>query len=83
MVTEKKIQYGTSIMFLLSGVVLSYCSYFANGDIGNGVLWYLGQTVAFCGAVFGLSLYARQSKAELKNYIDSRFENSMENGNEQ
>ena len=40
-----------------------------NHDITDGVLWYVGQALAFAGAVFGISLYVKTKVGEVKSEI--------------
>ena len=71
--SKDKIQYGTAVMMLLSGLVLSFCSFFMKGDILDGVLWYAGQTMVYAGSVFGVAMLIRTKSGEIKNYIDERL----------
>lgn len=71
--TKDVIQYGTAVMMLLSGIVLTMCSYFMQGDVVDGVLWYAGQTMVYAGSIFGVTMYVRSKSGELKNYIDSKL----------
>ena len=70
---KDKIQYSTAVFMLLSGVVLTYCSFFMKGDILDGVLWYAGQTMVYAGSVFGVAMLIRTKSGEIKNYIDERL----------
>lgn len=76
---KEKIQYTTGIGFLITGIILCYISFFLNEyDIDNGSLWYLGQSVAFCAAIFSVNLMV---KNEVRKYIDNEM-NTNEEGNE-
>ena len=76
---KEKIQYTTGIGFLITGIILCYISFFLNEyDIDNGSLWYLGQSVAFCAAIFSVNLMV---KNEVRKYIDNEI-NTNEEGNE-
>lgn len=72
MTTENKdrVQYGTAIVMLLSGMILTFLSFFRNGDVVEGVLWYAGQTMVYAGSIFGITMYVRTKSGEIKNYID-------------
>ena len=59
MTTKDWIQYGTAVSMVLSGIVLSFISYFQTGDVPEGVLWYMGQALTYAGAIFGVSVYFR------------------------
>lgn len=72
------IQYTTSIVFLFTGILLCFISFFLNKyDIDNGSLWYLGQSVAFCAAVFGLNLMIRNEVFEAETRINNRVDRRM------
>lgn len=67
--TKDWIQYGSAIGMLLSGVVLTFLSFFLNGyEVADGVLWYVGQCLVYAGSIFGVTVY-----------INSRF-NTLKNG---
>ena len=70
---KDKIQYGTAILLLVSGVVLSFCSFFIHSDIVEGVLWYSGQTIIYAGSIFGITMYVRGKSGEMKNNIDEKL----------
>lgn len=72
---KDKIQYTTAVVMLLSGIVLTFCSFFMNGDVVDGVLWYAGQTMVYAGSIFGITMYIRTKSGEIKNYIDSKINN--------
>lgn len=76
--TKDKIQYSTAVVMLMSGIILTFCSYFMQGDVVEGVLWYAGQTMVYAGSIFGVTMYVRVKSGELKNYIDKKI-----NSNEQ
>ena len=83
--TKEWIQYGTASLMVVSGVVLTFISFFMTGDVTDGVLWYMAQALTYAGAVFGVSVYFRQkigeSKNEIRNYFNKKLdeENSYEN----
>ena len=76
--TKDVIQYGTAVMMLVSGVVLIFCSFFIQGKLEEGVLWYSGQTMVYAGSIFGVTMYIRSKSGELKNYIDSKLHTEHE-----
>ena len=56
--TKDWIQYGSAIAMILSGIVLAFLSFFENnGDIAEGVLWYVAQALTYAGGIFGVSIY--------------------------
>ena len=79
MTTNSKewIQYGTASLMILSGVVLTFISFFVNGDVTEGVLWYMAQALTYAGGIFGVSIYFRtklgSSVTEIKDIIDRKF----------
>lgn len=75
---KDKIQYSTAVFMLLSGVVLTYCSFFMKGDVLDSVLWYAGQTMVYAGSIFGVSVLIRAKSGELRNYIDERIREEKE-----
>ena len=70
---KDKIQYSTAVFMLLSGVVLTYCSFFMKGDVLDSVLWYAGQTMVYAGSIFGVSVLIRTKSGEIRNYVDERL----------
>ena len=70
---KDNIQYSTAVFMLLSGVVLTYCSFFMKGDVLDSVLWYAGQTMVYAGSIFGVSVLIRTKSGELRNYIEERI----------
>ena len=58
----KYIQIIISASLLLTGVVLSFISFFMapQGEIADSVLWYFGQTLVYAGSTFGFKLYVDQ-----------------------
>lgn len=81
--SKEWIQYGSAIMMLLSGVVLTFLCFFLNGyEIQDSVLWYVAQTLVYAGSIFGVTMYIHSKWGEVKNYIDSEFKRKeAENGN--
>lgn len=79
MTTNSKewIQYLTASLMILSGVVLTFISFFVNGDVTEGVLWYMAQALTYAGGIFGVSIYFRtklgSSIMEIKDIIDKKF----------
>lgn len=67
----------TASLMILSGVVLTFISFFVNGDVTEGVLWYMAQALTYAGGIFGVSIYFRtklgSSITEIKDIIDKKF----------
>lgn len=76
-------QYGSALMLILSGIVLTFICFFVNGDVTGGVLCYMAQALTFAGGVFGISLYFHNKFIELKNeinkYINKHYNTQHEN----
>lgn len=62
-------QYAAAVVSLLSGIVLTYFSYFDNGDVSNGVLGYVAQTLVYSASIFGVTIYWNGKYNELKQII--------------
>ena len=83
--TKDWIQYGSAIEMIVSGIVLAFMSFFRNdGDISEGVLWYVAQALTYAGGIFGVSIYFKtklgdfesRAKQEIKEFIENRYENN-------
>jgi hypothetical protein len=75
---KENIQYTTAIVFLFSGIVMCFLSFFMNEyDVGNGALTYLGEATAFCAGVFSINLYVRKKISEAEMRINSRMDKKM------
>ncbi len=69
MTTKDWIQYGSALGMIVSGIILSFLSYFQNGDISEGILWYMAQALTYAGAIFGVSVYFRTKLDDLRTTI--------------
>ena len=62
---------------IVSGVVLTFISFFLKGDVTDGVLWYMAQALTYAGAIFGVSIYFKtklgQSVTAIEDLIDRKF----------
>lgn len=81
MTNERKetVQYITAIATLTTGVLLCVLSFFLNEyDIETGVLMYFGQTLIFCGAVFGINMMIKtkvlEAETNLRREIDKKLD---------
>ena len=55
---KEKIQYGTAVAMIASGVTLTFVCFFSNGhEISDSVLWYVAQCLIYAGSVFGVTMY--------------------------
>lgn len=76
---KENIQYTTAILFLFTGILMCFLSFFLNKyDVGGGALTYLGESVAFCAGVFSINLYVRNKVAEAETRINSRMDRKMQ-----
>ncbi|MBR4390099.1 MAG: hypothetical protein IKT00_13125 [Prevotella sp.] len=81
--SKELIQYGTASLMVVSGVILSFISFFVNGDVTEGVLWYMAQALTFAGGVFGVSIYFKtklgESEHRIREYLNEQLkENAPE-----
>ena len=53
--------YGTCVASFVLGHVLCYCDFFAHAEIGNDVLFYLGQCLIYSASFLGFRLYFSRS----------------------
>lgn len=65
--TKDWIQYGSAIAMILSGIILTFISYFEHGDVAEGVLWYMAQALTYAGAIFGVSVYFRTKLGDFES----------------
>lgn len=75
---KENIQYTTAIFTLFTGIVMCFLSFFMNEyDIETSVLMYFGQTLIFCGAVFGINMYIKtqvlEAESRLNNKVDEKL----------
>ena len=57
----------TATGLLVSGVVLSFLSFFLTAEhiIADSVLWYFAQTLLYSGGIFGIRSYTIKKLGEL------------------
>ena len=76
---KENIQYTTAIIFLFTGIVMCFLSFFMNEyDIRTGALTYLGEAVAFCSGVFCINIYVRKKVEEAELRINNRMDRKMQ-----
>lgn len=63
------IQYATAVISFTSGITLTFLQYFDSGDISNGVLGYVAQTLVYAASIFGVTMYWNGKYNELKQTI--------------
>ena len=77
--TTEWIQYGSAIALLTSGVAMAFLSFFLNGgDLKDSVLWYVSQTLVYAGSIFGVGIYVQSKWGEVKNYVDKRLRDNID-----
>ena len=77
--TKDAIQYSTAVLMIVSSVVLSFLSFFWNeGNIADGILWYVAQSLTYAGGIFGVTLYVRTKQHQSENRVYDRLENRFE-----
>lgn len=57
--TKEWIQYGSAVAMLASAIVLVIANFILEHLIHSSVLAYVGESIAFVAAVYGLALYGR------------------------
>jgi hypothetical protein len=67
--SKEWLQYGTAVLMVISGIVLTFLSFFIKDDVTDGVLWYMAQALTFAGAVFGVNIYFKTKLGESENRI--------------
>ena len=80
MKTERKenIQYTTAIIFLFTGIVMCFFSFFMNEyDVGGGALTYLGEAVAFCSGVFAINIYVKNKVHDAEMRLNDKIDRKM------
>ena len=83
MTTKDWIQYSTAIAMILSGIILAFLSFFRNdGNISEGVLWYVAQTLTYAGGIFGVSIYFKTKLGDFESRTKQEFEKIIEKQHE-
>ncbi len=81
--SKEWIQYSTAALMVVSGVVLSFISFFTKGDVTDGVLWYMAQGRTFAGAIFGVSVYFKtklgESEYRIKEFLSKQINDNEKN----
>lgn len=69
---REELQYSAAIGMLLSGVVLTFLSFFLNNYVvSDGVLWYVSQTLVYSGAIFGVNVYFKTKLGNFESRLKS------------
>ena len=72
--SKEIIQYGSAVAMIVSGIVLAFLSFFMNGDITDGVLWYISQALIYAGGIFGVSIYFKTRLGEFEHKVKLEWE---------
>lgn len=56
---------------LLSGMVLTYLSFFLgeDGEVADSVLYYMAQCFVYAGSIFGVTVYLRRSLHDIREKL--------------
>lgn len=53
---------------IASGIILAFMSFFRNdGNISEGVLWYVAQALTYAGGIFGVSIYFKTKLGDFES----------------
>ena len=53
---------------ITSGITLAFLSFFRNdGNISEGVLWYVAQALTYAGGIFGVSIYFKTKLGDFES----------------
>ena len=53
---------------IVSGIILAFMSFFHNdGNISEGVLWYVAQALTYAGGIFGVSIYFKTKLGDFES----------------
>lgn len=78
--SKEWMQYGTAVLMVVSGITLTFISFFTKDDVTDGVLWYMAQALTFAGGVFGVNIYFRtkigESETRIKKYVEEQLHHS-------
>lgn len=72
---KESVQYITAIFTVFTGILMCFLSFFLNKySIETSVLMYFGQTLIFCGAVFGINMYIKTQVLEAESRLDDKIQ---------
>ena len=72
------LQYSAAIGMLLSGVVLTFLSFFLNNYVvSDGVLWYVSQTLVYSGSIFGVNVYFKTKLGNFESKVKDELANML------
>lgn len=83
MTTKDWIQYSSALAMIFSGITLSFMSFFWNdGDISDGVLWYMAQALTYAGSIFGVSIYFKNKLGAFESKAREEIARAIEEAEE-
>ncbi len=74
---KENVQYITAILFLISGIIMAFFSYFDLHDVAAGVLTYVGEAVALTAGVFSINIYVRSKISEAETRLSRKIDRKM------
>lgn len=81
------VQYTVATITALSGLAMCWYSKVTSGTIEGNDLGYLGECLAWSGAIFGIGIYAKvkisQAAEEIERKFFSKYGTNKENNNEE
>ena len=71
LISQRWVAEASAVVMLLSGVVLTYLSFFlgGRGEVADSVLYYMAQCLVYAGSIFGVSVYMRRSMVEIRRKL--------------
>lgn len=76
---REKVQYTTACAAFLSGQALTWIQYLQQGDISNGVLGFVAQTLVYSASIYGVTIYIQGKFGEIKSYIKEKTNGNDDN----
>ena len=73
---REKIQYTTACLAFLSGQALTWIEYLQQGEISNGVLGFVAQTLVYSASIYGVTIYIQGKFGEIKTYLKAYLTNN-------
>lgn len=71
--TKDWIQYSTAMAMIASAIILTFVSFFSLWLIESSVLWYVAQSLAYAGGIFGVTIYVRSKMGEAVTHTRNRI----------
>ncbi|MCH3994278.1 MAG: hypothetical protein LKE54_04375 [Prevotella sp.] len=72
--TKEWIQYGSAVVMLSSGILLTFLCFFLNHyKVDDSVLWYVAQTLVYAGSIFGVSIYIHSKMGDIQDFVADKI----------